>query len=158
MRHKLGNAASQSEINLWRKAAMRCDMPIQIEIWEKLKPRSMRATISVYDPDLDPIWQKYQKALIKRYNHDVSICDLMSHKVKDIQKEFQRLFDKTPKGKHIIVQKKKEAEIKSNEETKAWMTKPSTIDMFAKVFKENASKSSLATLMKGGIHDNYINA
>ncbi|KKL49821.1 hypothetical protein LCGC14_2311710 [marine sediment metagenome] len=65
MRHKLGKATSQQEINVWRKAAKSCGMPIQIEIWERLKPYRMNAVISVYDPDLGDIWQKYQKTLIK---------------------------------------------------------------------------------------------
>jgi len=148
MRYKLGSATSQLEIRLWRKAAAKCGMPIQIEIWESLKPRSMHAIISVHDPDLDPIWQKYQKELIKRYNHHISISDLMDHKIDDIQKEFQCLFDKTPQGKRIIAQRKKEDEIRSQEETKTWMAKPSTISMFSKAFIENANKSLLSTLMR----------
>jgi excinuclease UvrABC helicase subunit UvrB len=132
---------------MWRKAAKACGMPIQIEIWESLKPCRMNAVISVYDPDLDNIWQKYQKTLIKRYNHYIEISDLMDHKVEDIQKRFQQLFDKTAKGKKIISQKRKEDEIKAHKEMMAWTSKPSTNAMFAKAIKKSMPKPLLSRLL-----------
>ncbi len=147
MRHKLGKATSQQEINVWRKAAKSCGMPIQIEIWERLKPYRMNAVISVYDPDLGDIWQKYQKTLIKRYKFYIDISALMDHKVEDIQKKFQQLFDKTAKGKKIIALKKKEDEIKAHKETMAWLAKPITSAVFAKAMEKGMPRLLLSKLL-----------
>lgn len=148
MRHKLGNATNQQEINIWRKAAKMCGMPIQIEIWEKLKPYSMYATISIYDPDFSIIWQQYQKTLIKRYGHFIQTSKLIYHKVEDIQKKFQQLFDKTAKGKKIIVEKKKAKKKEAKKDMEIWLAKPENKAIFVKAMEKNLAAPFLSTLSR----------
>ncbi len=138
MRHKIGRATSQQEINLWRKAARACDMPIQVEIWENLKPQRMRALITIFDLDFSDIWVEYDKTLLKRYGHKIHITDLIDHKIEDIQKKFQTLFAKTSKGSREKKAKEEADEKRAHDSMMLWLAKPSTRNIFIKAMKESS--------------------